>query len=301
MAAGHLPETRFKVTVSGTQNDDLGVGVGEETLCHLQQQIHPLLIDQTADHADHKSVGVDVKAHALLQLLLAERLAAQVVVAVGGGNALVGRRIPGLDVNAVEDAAQLAADVIQQPFQLLAVFGGADLLGIGGGDSIDPVGVQQGRRHGVIALHVPGTPGHALELPAPGALVLEVVNGEDRADLRVLVHPHRNHAGVPVMAVQHLGLPHIPSELGGGTGEEGETPVFVLTAVDAFTIKDRMAHQVDGEAVAGVTGLEHSELRAHGLGPPDGFAAHLQAGPKLAVARHDDPHVVAQFGQSGRQ
>ncbi|CAI8393677.1 MAG: Uncharacterised protein [Synechococcus sp. MIT S9220] len=153
----------------------------------------------------------------------------------------------------------------------------------------------------MITLHVPGAPGHAIQLPAPGPLVFEVVDGEDRADFRVLMHPDRDHPGVPVVAMQHLGLPHIPGEFRRRTGEEGETPVFVFAAVDPLRIEHGMAHQVKGKAIGGMAGLEHGEFSAHGLGAPDRFSGNLELAPELAVARHDQAHVVAELGQSRRQ
>ena len=153
----------------------------------------------------------------------------------------------------------------------------------------------------MVALHVPGAPGHALELPAPWTLVFEVVDGEDRADLGVLMHPHRDHAGVPVMAMQHLGLPGIPSKFRGGAGKEGEAPVLVFSAIDALAIKNRMAHQIDGQAGLGVTGLIDREIGAHGLGAPHRLAGHIELRPELGVTRHDHAYVVTQIRQGWGQ
>ena len=72
------------------------------------------------------------QAHALLQHPLALSFAREISGAEIGGKGEIGGRIPGLLINAVEDAAQLAADEIEQSLQLLAVFRGADLLGVGG-------------------------------------------------------------------------------------------------------------------------------------------------------------------------
>ena len=125
---------------------------------------------------------------------------------------------------------------------MLAVLGRADLHRIGGRHRIDPICIQQGRRHRVVPLHIPGTPGNAIKLPAPRSLILEIVDCENGADLRVLVHPHRQHPGVPVVAVQHLRFPVMPAEFRSRAGKESEAPILVFTAVDALWIENWMAY-----------------------------------------------------------
>ena len=101
--------------------------------------------------------------------------------------------------------------------------------------------------------------------------------------------------------MQDVGLPVVPGEFGDGAGEEGETPVLVLTAIDPLGVKDGMAHQVEGQAIAGVAGLKHRKVRAHGVPPPDGFTGDLQQAPEPAIAGHDQANVMAQRGQGRGQ
>ena len=115
------------------------------------------------------------------------------------------------------------------------------------------------------------------------------------------MHPDRNHSGVPIVAMQHLGLPDVPRELGSSTGEEGEAPVLVFTAVDALRIKHRVTHQVDRHPIGGMLRFVDSEFGAHRLGPPDRLSRHVEAAPELGVARHDQANVVAELGQCRRQ
>ena len=103
------------------------------------------------------------------------------------------------------------------------------------------------------------------------------------------------------MAVQHLRLPDIPGELGGSAGEEGESPVFILTAVDPLGIEHGMPHQIDGQAVGGMAGFVDSELGAHRLGAPDRLIRDRKLAPELPVARNDQPHIVPETGQSRGQ
>ena len=111
------------------------------------------------------------------------------------------------------------------------------------------------------------------------------------------MHPHRDHPGVPVVAMQHLGLPDVPGEFGSSTGEEGEAPVLVVAAVDALRVEHRMTHQVDRHPIGGMLRFIDGELGAHGLGSPDRLRRHVEAAPELGVARHDQAHVVAELGQ----
>ncbi|CAI8378400.1 MAG: Uncharacterised protein [Cyanobium sp. ARS6] len=301
MAGGKLPETRLEASLTGPEHNNLGIGIGQESIGDLKEQIHTLLINKARHHAQHKGVIARLKPHSLLQHALADQLPTEVISAVIRWQGLVCSRIPGLEIDAIEDSAQLACDVVQQPLQFFAVLGGTDLLRIGRRNGIDSLGIEKRRRHRVITLHVPGAPGHAVQLPAPGSLIFEVVDGEDRADFRVLMHPDRDHPRVPVMAVQHLGLPDIPGEFRRRTREEGEAPVFVFTAVDALRVEHGMPDQIERQAVGGMAGLEDCKFSAHGLGAPDGFSWNLQLAPELAVAGHDQANVMAELGQSRRQ
>ena len=121
------------------------------------------------------------------------------------------------------------------------------------------------------------------------------------ANFWILVHPDRNHAGVPIVAVQHFGLPNMPGKFRRGTGKEGETPILIFASVDPLGIEDRMADQIEGQTVLGMARFIDSKVRAHGVGPPDRFRRNLKLAPEPAIARHDQPHVMAQAGEGGRQ
>ena len=93
--------------------------------------------------------------------------------------------------------------------------------------------------------------------------------------------------------MEHLGLPVVPAKFSGGAGKKREAPVLVLAAIDPLGIKDRMAHQINRQAVGRVATFEHGKVVAHGVAAPNWLRAHLQPRPQLAVARQDDSHVVA--------
>ncbi len=98
------------------------------------------------------------------------------------------------------------------------------------------------------------------------------------------------------MAMQHLRLPDIPGKFSGSTRKKGEAPILVLTAVDALGIENGMADQVHGHPIGWVFGLVDGKFSAHGLSTPDRLIWDLELAPKLAVARHDQPNVMAKLG-----
>ena len=150
----------------------------------------------------------------------------------------------------------------------------------------------------MVALHVPGAPGDALQLPPPGTLVLEIMNRKYRAHLGILVHPDRNHAGVPVMTVDNLGFPGaVPHELCRCVGKEREAPVLVLPPVHMHRVEAGVPHQVNGKVMDGVAGFIDGKVRPHGPATKQGLPGNGETPPEPAVARHDQTHVMSQERQ----
>ena len=132
MAGRHLPQAALIGPVARAQHHNLAVGVGKHPIGHLQQQVHPLLIHQTAHHAHQVSARIHREPEALLQGLFIDSPRRQIRRAEISRKSRICGWIPVVGVNAVENATQLAADVVQQPLKLFAVLGRADFLGIGG-------------------------------------------------------------------------------------------------------------------------------------------------------------------------
>ena len=103
------------------------------------------------------------------------------------------------------------------------------------------------------------------------------------------------------MAVQDIGLPDVPGEFRRGTGEEGEAPILVFSAVDPLGIKDGVTHQINGHPIVRMTGLVNSKFSPHGLSTPDRLIGDVEKIPELAVARHDQPDVVVELAQGWGQ
>ena len=114
MAGGHLPEARFDVAIAGAEHHKLAVGIGQHPVSHLEQQVHPLLVHEPAHQAHQVGIGVNGEAHPFLQGPFAHRLAGQVIGGEIGRQAGIAHRVPIVLVDAVEDAAQLTANKIEQ-------------------------------------------------------------------------------------------------------------------------------------------------------------------------------------------
>ena len=190
---------------------------------HAVDKIQALLAGQARHHADKRRIRRRGKAQLALQRGLAGGLAFQVVGRVGAGNHGVVGRVVFLHVNAVEHAHQLPVPGAQEAVQAFAVVGGGDFLGIARADRGNLVGIHHAGfeevGHAVAFQLVGGKEAVAQAqavlyfLDAEDALVLQVVDGHDAAhpavegQMGVLNFVQRgNHAALPVMAVQDIGL-----------------------------------------------------------------------------------------------
>ena len=147
--------------------------------------------------------------------------AGQACGAEAGLDQRVGIRVPDRVVHAVEDAAQHRLARAQHPVEPAALFGLGDFTGVGGADRGDGVAVQQARFHeGHEAVEFEsieveqriGQAQGAAQGRVEHALVGQVVDGEDRGRPALpgrgkLVKVGEGQAGVPVVAVHHVGAP----------------------------------------------------------------------------------------------
>ena len=179
----------------------------------------------------------------------------------------VGRRIVQLGVDPVEDAEQPVAAIAQDRVEPLAELGRQDLPGVRLADRVDDVGEQEAARHQVddvveigrdVGMGDEAGLGQARDLEHPvaeDALVLQVVRGVERRDVpeeRVgLVdglEPVRDQRGVPLVAVDHVGLPvERAAGLERGPREEDEALGVVRVHVDALAVEVALAvHEETG-------------------------------------------------------
>ena len=170
---------------------------------------------------------------------------------------LVGQGVPGIVIDAIEDAAELVAMATQGLLKTHALLRGLNLPGIAGRDSGDGVGIDDTALHGVdgmgvarVAQPVRGheAPRVQAELmqdvfPDP-ALMPQVVQGvADPGPVQAqglvgLVEEDRNEPGVPVMAVDDVRVaPGLVEKLQQGPGIRGEAVRVVRLAMNDPPVK----------------------------------------------------------------
>ena len=316
-----LTEGLLKVPVAGAHDHHLRVG-GHDVMDGGGHQLEALVLDQTGDAGDDGHVGIFPQAHGALQGGLTGGLAGQVVDGEVLSQTLIVGGIIETGVDAVEDTAQLVAVVGDDALQAVGVEGVLQLLGVGGGDGGHIVGGVDGALHqvhiAVIAEHmlveVAGVETEEVfqGLLAVPALVLDVVDGVDRLGVVELGHAvalfqqvDGHQSGLPVVAVEHLGMPvQVARGLDDGAGEEGEALAVVIVAIDAGTLEVIfVVHEVVGDIVA--LELENAAVR----GTPSQADVEVEevghlAAPLLTdalIEGEDDAHVMTAGGQSLRQ
>ena len=105
IAGGHLPQARFDIAIAGAKHHKLAVGIGQHPLSHLEQQVHPLLVNEPAHQAHQVGAWVNSEPHPFLQGPLANRLAGEVIGGEISRQAGIAHRIPIVLVDTVENAA----------------------------------------------------------------------------------------------------------------------------------------------------------------------------------------------------
>ena len=204
-----------------------------------------------------------------MQLRLAGLLAAEVIRIVVRVNLRVLRRVVIVHVDAVEDAHELILARAQEAVQTLAVERGLDLVRVARGNGGQLVRVDKAGLHVVraaVALQlvrgeqiVAQTERILNRLDREHALILQVVDGVHRLhilierELRVLnLEQRRDHAGLPVVAVDHVGLEvEVNQRVDHRAIEEAEALVFVAAqTIDVGTAEIILViDKVEGHAL----------------------------------------------------
>ena len=285
-------------------------------------QFKALGFHQPRHDAEQGRVRPHLQPQLLLQSQLAFLLAFETAGREFGEQRFVFGRVVQFGVDPVDDADQSVAAPRQDAVEPFAPVAGLNLTGVTAADRTDEVGVLQAafqkihhaekfqRRHrfGVMVQieHVAKDAGR--EYP----LILEVVDRAERfqrgAPGRLAVmraQQHRNHAGMPVVAVQDVRRPiqsrqHVQHRF----AEETEPFGFVIEIVQALAAEVVFViDEIDRHAF--VLQLEQAAV----LAPPaqlDRLGRHrFQLTAKtlryVAVQRNDHPGIDLQFFQRPRQ
>ena len=240
-----------------------------------EHEVEPLLRREAAQHRHERRRRVGREAQLELQRRLAGRLAVETIGVVAHGKRRVGRGRPDRAVDAVEDAAHVGAAAADHAVQAGAELGGRDLArvrGAHGGDAVGELQTGLHARHLAVELqpagrHVARRQAEEREVAVrEHALVGQVVHGEHRGGgirRRVGMHVGAGRRRVPVVGVQHVGLPsrveRAAAELRGRPAQQREAlqvvgpveAVAVLVGAAAAPVEQRRVDHVGRHAAAG--------------------------------------------------
>ena len=142
-----LTEGGLILPVSGAQDHHLHIH-GHDLVEGISDQGESLVAHQAGDAGDDGHVGVLLQAHGPLEgqlalgLPLHQGAGAEVGGQPGGGGGVIE-----LGIDAVEDALELSALLVDDPGQAVGIEGQTQLLGVGGRDGGDEVGGHDGALH----------------------------------------------------------------------------------------------------------------------------------------------------------
>ena len=307
--------------VAGAEYDQTDVQT-EDIAQNTLNQIQTLLADQTSDHADDQRVVVCLETAHLEQTVAVLFLVLERFDRVILEEVRVGLRIKLLDVQTVDDAADLALIPAQDGIQLEAVVRRLDFLCVGRRDGGDTVCTDNCRLHQVdvavlleesVVVMVAVDAEYVIrDLASELTLILDVVNRKYRLDavvpgtiavMNTVIN--RNQRSLPVVAVDDVRLvADCRKHIQYGAAEERKTLRVVIFAVNLSALEIVfVVNEVVGDAV-----LLQTENAAVLIAPRQ---LHIQAGDKrhlvapflrnLRIQRADYTYLAPLLRQSLRQ
>ena len=119
MAAGMCCEQLFDFGIPAAKDHQLD-RVLQQFVKHLEDEVHPFLLDQAADMGEQQRIRIHGQTDFAQQRGFVARLAVQGIAVVGLPDGRVARRVPYFAVDAVQYAGQAAGSVLQQPRESIA-------------------------------------------------------------------------------------------------------------------------------------------------------------------------------------
>ena len=304
------------LVIAGAEHGHLHAA-GKDAVERVRDEVHALLAGEARDHDHERPVVAHLEAELFLESGLAGLLARHICRGVVGMNHRVGRRVPGVGIDAVQNAGKHVRATAQDPVETLAVLRRLDLPGVARAHRGDGIGVIERALHVVdralVAAKLARSVGdvrHAEDVVQDGigvlALECDVMDREhglhaliQREPLVELAEEHRCEGGVPVVAMEHVALEalgQVLQALGHGLREEGEALAVIEEAIGVVALE--VALVIDEEVRDAV---DDQALQAAVLVPPT--KAHVEVGDVLhavgvlggdgAVFGHHDDHVGA--------
>ncbi len=320
-----LPAQVLVLLLTGPQNDNSNVH-GHQAVDGFGKNVQPLLVDQPRDHADHRRIAGDLKAHGFRQFIPARLLARHIPLTAGLRDEGIVCGTP----DRVIDPKRNPDQPIPQPRQH-AVQSAPELLGSyflrirladrrynvrGSHPAFNAVDVAEELE----VIHVETEErqiGQGVQGPGIDSLVREIVHRENRLLCQVAPHAidpvakkERHQSGLPVAAVHNIR----PLTQGVDQGDHGfleEHEPLEIVVVVAFRQTVELA-AIEELIPADEVGLRCGFQSRPDLGPvhvePNG---NIQANARVfevviclrdpPVERHDTPHLHAVLQEGPRQ
>ena len=210
----------FKPLVAAAEKHELYIVALHDIVEYAGDEVKALLLGHARDHCDKRHVRALLKPHFFLQCRLADGLALQVPAVICRGEELVGMGIEHLLVDTVYDARKLVTAGVQDALKPLGVIRHFYLRGVAGADGVYAVGKNASGLEKVrtaVELHEFRRIVAAVDVQqilhvveAELALKCDVMYRQQKFQSRLhtalilRLCQHRQHRGVPVVAVQHL-------------------------------------------------------------------------------------------------
>ncbi len=214
-ALGGAQQLRLDRVVALAEDDDLAA-LEDDLVGGIGKHVETLLPCETADGGKDRAV-IHVEAEALQKHRLVLAFALQRRDIIIAWQMRVGGRIPDVEIDAVDDAAQNRDALVQYAVHAHAEARGQDLAGIGGADGGDGIGGLQTAFeeadiaeifHAVHGIERGRQADHRQDIGAVLALESDIVDGDDarHADAH-LAQIDRGEGRLPVMGMDDIGAP----------------------------------------------------------------------------------------------
>ena len=217
----HIVEEVLVLLVARTENNKLHILSVHELLKTHSDEVKTLVGNKTGNHTYERRLPALLETESLLESLLADALAAHILLGVVAVELIVGGGIVAREVDTVLDTAELVVIRVQRVMQTVAVPRILDLQRVGGGDGVDAGGAEDRALHHVelavhledIALARGNTYALGVDFPTILTLILDVVDGEEALDVvipgsvrieQIVVYGYES--GLPVVGVNDIGM-----------------------------------------------------------------------------------------------
>ncbi len=217
----HIVEEVLVFLVARTENNKLHILSVHELLKTHSDEVKTLVGNKTGNHTYERRLPALLETESLLESLLADALAAHILLGVVAVELIVGGGIVAREVDTVLDTAELVVTEIELVMQAPAVPGILNFSGIARRNGRNTGrGLDRALHHVELAVHLEdialacgNTYALGVDFPAILTLILDVVDGEEALDVvipgsvrieQIVVYGYKS--GLPVVGVNDIGM-----------------------------------------------------------------------------------------------